>query len=91
MEFKKGASYLRKKEDGTIMKLSSAFSVQSGGILYLTLYGSVAGEEELGEFRVPSTDFIREVTWQEWFNRWIEVRVERFNKEFTNKLEEALK
>jgi hypothetical protein len=90
MEFKQGKAYLTRAEDGSMVKMSSVFSVESGGMLYLTLYGSHVGEEELGEFRFPSENFVRQVSWQEWFEEWIKVKLDKVSWDLDHQLEAKL-
>lgn len=92
MEFKKGSTYLTKMGDGGMVKLSSVFTVISGEVEHHTLYGCYVGYEDLGEWiRFWPSGLLKEVTWQDYFDRWLKVRLERMDWYITKKLEEKLK
>ena len=73
-DFKVDKVYQTKMSDGALFKLDSVFCVVSQDIENYTLYGKYVGYEHLPSCRIPAERLHKEVSWQESFDYWLDVK-----------------
>lgn len=74
MEFKVDQTYKTKMSDGALFTLDSVFCVVSRGVENYTLYGKYVGYEHLSSCRMSAERLLKQVSWQEYFNYFVDIK-----------------